>query len=61
MTSGHATHFLPNDKGDSFWTCGGRYDYGLVRTPRGWRVRQMKFTMTWARGNPQLLQMAAKK
>lgn len=54
-----ATHFMPNDKGESFWTCGGHYDYRLQRTSRFlWRVAGTKFTLTWARGNQEINRIA---
>lgn len=54
----HATHHLPNDKGDGFWTCGELCDFGLRRTSQGWRVERLKATIAWARGNQDINQLA---
>lgn len=37
--------------GDMFF-CGGFYDHDLVRTPDGWRSRQLVETMSWVNGLP---------
>lgn len=56
-----ATHYLPNDHGESFWMCGGHYEYGLQHTAHGWRVERMKFILTWARGNQTINHMAQQR
>jgi hypothetical protein len=55
----HAMHYLPHDKGSNHWIVYGYYDHMLVRTPGGWKVKAMKFTVTYAEGNQQLFQLAA--
>jgi hypothetical protein len=30
------------------WTVGGRHDYQLTRTPDGWRIAGLTFTLQWA-------------
>src|SRR5208282_6188039 len=42
-----ATHYLPNDTGDSTQTMGGYYTNHFVRTPQGWKIRACKLTLTW--------------
>ena len=54
----HATHFLPNDKGESYWTFVGAYDHELVRTPSGWRISYMRATKLFELGNPDLPSLA---
>jgi len=40
-----ARHFNP----DSMFTVGGYYTNKLVKTPDGWRIRNLKLTMTFTR------------
>lgn len=54
-----ATHYLPNDQGDSHWSIGGYYDHTLVRTPQGWKIRKLKLTVIWSEGNRGLQTLAA--
>ena len=56
-----ATHHMPEASGEPFWICGGNYDYGLRRTPSGWRVEKMTFTLTWSRGNGGLIALAQER
>jgi hypothetical protein len=37
----------------------GYYNHRLIRTPGGWKVKAMKFTVTYADGNQQLFPLAA--
>jgi SnoaL-like domain len=53
------THVLPNMAGGPIWTVGGRYDYGLHRTPDGWRIAALTLTVQWATGNQHIMQLAA--
>lgn len=53
-----AEHFLVNDQGDDSVTLGGHYEFGLVRTPAGWRIDRFKLTATWHRGNQGLYALA---
>ena len=52
------THVLANPSGDNIWTVGGRHDYQLKRTPDGWRIAGLTFTLQWATGNMNVLTLA---
>jgi ketosteroid isomerase-like protein len=53
------THVLANASGGPMWTVGGRHDYQLTRTPDGWRISGLTFTLQWATGNMNIVAMAA--
>lgn len=52
-------HRLPNPHGSPLWTVGGTYDFRLVRTAAGWRIRAITQRLTWVEGNQQILFRAA--
>jgi hypothetical protein len=52
------THVLANASGGPMWTVGGRHDYQLTRTPDGWRIAGLTFTLQWATGNMNVLNLA---
>jgi hypothetical protein len=52
-------HRLPNPHGSPLWTVGGTYDFGLVRTAAGWRIRAITQGLSWVEGNQQVLFRAA--
>lgn len=54
-----AEHFLVNSEGDGSVTLSGHYDFGLTRTPDGWRIDRFRLTATWHRGNQGLYALAA--
>jgi ketosteroid isomerase-like protein len=49
------THVFANASGGPVWTVGGRYDYRLKRTPDGWRIAGLTFTVQWATGNESVI------
>ena len=51
-------HVLANASGGPMWTVGGRHDYQLKRTPGGWRIAGLTFTIQWATGNMNVLTLA---
>lgn len=53
------THVLANAFGGPIWTVGGRHDYRLERTPDGWRIAGLTFTVQWATGNMHIVTLAA--
>ena len=53
-----AVHRLQNERGDPEYTIGGYYDCDLLRTPEGWRIRKYRLTVTWHRGNREILRLA---
>jgi hypothetical protein len=55
----YATHFLPNEKGDDYWTFVGFYEHELQRTPAGWKITLMRANKLFELGNPDLPQLAA--
>jgi hypothetical protein len=52
------THVLANASGGPIWTVGGRHDYKLKRTPGGWRIAGLTFTLEWATGNMNVLNLS---
>lgn len=51
-------HRLTNPHGAPLWTVGGTYDFRVVRTGDGWRIRAITMTITWAEGNQHVLALA---
>jgi SnoaL-like protein len=51
-------HSLTNSHGAPLWTVGGAYDFRLVRTGDGWRIRAITMTVTGAQGNQHVLPLA---
>jgi hypothetical protein len=52
------THVFTNPSGGPIWTVGGRHDYQLRRTPDGWRISGLTFTLQWATGNMHIVELA---
>jgi hypothetical protein len=52
------THVLANASGGPIWTVGGRHLYQLKRSPSGWRIAGITFTLQWATGNMNVLNLA---
>jgi hypothetical protein len=52
-------HRLANPHGSPLWTVGGTYDFRLVRTAAGWRIRAITYDISWVEGNQQVLFRAA--
>jgi SnoaL-like domain len=52
------THVYTNHSGGPIWTVGGRHDYQLERTPDGWRIAGLTFTLQWATGNMNIVNLA---
>jgi SnoaL-like domain len=52
------THVYANASGGPMWTVGGRHDYQLKRTPDGWRISGLTFTIQWATGNEHIAALA---
>ena len=55
----HATHYLPNDKGEAFWVFVGTYEHELARTPVGWRIILMRANKRFELGNKDLPRLAS--
>jgi hypothetical protein len=53
------THVLANTSGGPMWTVGGRHDFQLKRTPDGWKIAGLTFTVQWATGNMHIVTLAA--
>jgi hypothetical protein len=52
------THVLANATGGPVWTVGGRHVHQLKRTPGGWRSSGLTFTLQWATGNMNVLELS---
>src|SRR3954469_16850515 len=52
-------HVFANASGGPMWTVGGRHDYQLKRTAVGWRIAGWTFTIQWATGNMNIINLAA--
>lgn len=59
-TNFQAQHFLPNDRGNSLWTLGGRYYYSLVRLSGEWKIFGCVISVIWTDGNLQIFDLAHK-
>jgi SnoaL-like domain len=55
------THVLANNSGDPVWTVGGRHDYRFERAADGWRISAVTFTVQWATGNMNIVNLAMAK
>jgi hypothetical protein len=55
-----ATHYLPDDLGDSHWVLGCYYDMRARHTGLGWRLTDVTLHPIWSTGNRDLLRRAAK-
>jgi hypothetical protein len=53
-----AQHFYPENCGDSLWTLGGHYRFGLGWTEDSWQIEELIMTGLWAGGNQFLLERA---
>ena len=57
----HADHYLEGVTGGDHWLVLGTYDYRLVRTDDGWRVRATKLTVKRLEGNNDLADAATER
>lgn len=55
-----AVHMFTEDPEPEF-TIGGYYDDQLVRTTNGWRLNAVTLTVTWRRGNPDIMRRARER
>ena len=55
-----AVHMLGDDPEPEF-TIGGYYDDQLVRTTNGWQLNAVTLTVTWRRGNPDIMRRARER
>jgi hypothetical protein len=54
-----ATHLGPAPDGDSAWTLGGHYLFGLVREGGGWRIGSLTMTAVWQTGSREAIAAAS--
>jgi hypothetical protein len=47
-----AAHVFHRDDLGHHFTIGGHYEAEAVRTPHGWRIRQLMFDLVWTAGDP---------
>lgn len=52
VSHGFALNALPQRTSNQYWEGWGRYDHHFVRTPQGWRIDALRFTLTEERGDP---------
>jgi ketosteroid isomerase-like protein len=52
------THIYTNHSGGPVWTVGGRHDYRLERAADGWQIAGLTFTIQWASGNMNIVNLA---
>lgn len=57
----HADHYLAGAPGGDHWLVLGTYDYRLVRTNGGWRVRSTRLNLKHLEGNNDLGDAARKR
>lgn len=55
----HAQHVCKNDMGTDENVLAGYYEYDLVRTNEGWKIKKYSLTVTWATGNHAVWKLAA--
>lgn len=53
-SKGYALNILPRKTGSDLWEVWGDYHHSLKRTPKGWKVTFMQFTVVYARGNEKV-------
>ena len=53
-----AQHFLPNARGSSLWTLGGRYLYSLICIQEEWKIKGCVVDVSWTDGNLQIFELA---
>ncbi|MDF1720791.1 MAG: nuclear transport factor 2 family protein [Minwuia sp.] len=56
-----AMHHLSGARGDPDYLIGGHYDIDLARRPAGWRITRYRLTVTWQRGDRDVLRQAARR
>lgn len=55
----HGQHVIRNETGEySNFVIGGYYNYAMVRTGDGWKIRRFSLTITWTAGDGEALQRA---
>jgi len=57
----HAQHVAKNDFGDSHHVLAGYYNYDMVRTDDGWKIKKYRLTITWGTGNSAVLSVALER
>ncbi len=56
-----AEHFVINSEGENYYTLGGYYTNRLVRTADGWKLCGVTLTVTWNRGNRNVMRLAERR
>ena len=56
-----AVHRLDTARSDPEYTIGGYYTCDMVRTPDGWRMRRYSLSVSWHRGNRDILRQAQRR
>lgn len=57
-----AEHYLLDDEGErEFWSIGGYYTDRLVRSGDSWKIRSVRLTVTWQRGDQAIMATAMQR
>lgn len=57
-----AEHLLVHDDGQpEFWSIGGYYTDDLVRSGETWKIRKVRLTVTWQRGDQAIMATAMRR
>ncbi|MEC9344867.1 MAG: nuclear transport factor 2 family protein [Pseudomonadota bacterium] len=56
-----AMHHLSGARGDPDYLIGGYYEIELARRPAGWRITRYGLTVTWQRGDRDVLRQAMRR
>lgn len=56
-----AMHHLSGARGEPDYLIGGYYDVDLIRRSEGWRISRYSLTVTWQRGDRDVLRQAARR
>ncbi len=56
-----AVHRLDSARSDPEYTIGGYYTCDMVRTAKGWRMRRYALSVSWHRGNRDILRQAQRR
>ena len=57
----HAQHVCKTEMGSDQNVLAGYYQYDMVRTDTGWKIKKYSLTVTWATGNHGVWKVAAER
>ena len=59
ISQGHVRYELPQRANLNVWEGWGRFEHNFTRTPQGWRISGLKFTLTRQQGEVSVRNEAA--